>query len=179
MKKISFATSLILILLFTSSFLCPADWYLLDTKTFSLQFPKKPETQETTQQSAVGELKLVISIYEGDKDNDENYVYGIITSDYPDSLINSDKKDILEKVFRGSIDGAVGNVQGKLLKESVIEKNGFPGREITVDFKDGMAIILMRMYLVHNRMYILQTITETSKASNASVVKFFNSFILK
>jgi hypothetical protein len=102
-----------------------------------------------------------------------------ITSEYPDSLINSGKTELLPQFFRNSIDGAVRNVQGKLLSEKNITINGFPGREVRVDYQNGTAIIKMDFYLVHNEMIMLQTITEPSKENNASELKFYASFKLK
>lgn len=179
MRKISFVLTALMIVVFTTSFVLKADWFLLDEPSFSILFPKKPEAQVQSVKSAIGDLTMNINMYDGSKDNDENFLYGIITTEYPDSLINSDKKEKLAAFFRGSVDGAVKNVQGKLLSEKDIEMNGFPGREARVDFQNGLAIILMRSYLVHNKMYILQTITETKKEGNASVLKFYNSFKLK
>jgi hypothetical protein len=70
-------------------------------------------------------------------------------------------------------------VHGKLLSEKIIQINGFPGREARIDFRDGLAVITMRAYLVKNKMYILQTITETKKDFNKSIGKFMDSFKLK
>jgi hypothetical protein len=47
-----------------------------------------------------------------------------------------------------------------------------------VDFQEGLAIINMRFYLVNNRMYVLQAISETGKEKNRSVARFMNSFTL-
>lgn len=179
MRKISFALMGLMTFVLTTSFVLQADWFLLDDPSYSILFPKKPEVQIQNVNSAAGELKMFINMYDGSKDNDENFLYGIITTDYPDSLINSDKKEKLDDFFKASVDGAVKNVQGKLLSQKVIELNGFPGREVRVDFQNGLAIIMMRSYLVHNKMFILQTITETKKEGNASALKFYDSFKLK
>lgn len=178
-KRISVSITIIITLFFLTGFVLHSDWFLLEGKDYSIQFPKKPETQTQNLGSAVGDLKMIINMYEGAKDNDENYLYGIITSVYPDSLVNSSKTEKLPAFFKGSIDGAVKNVQGKLLSEKEIEINGFPGREARIDFKNGMAVITMRIYLVHNQTFILQIITETSKEKNQSAQRFFESFKLK
>ena len=110
---------------------------------------------------------------------EDNLIYGCIETEYPDSLIQASKDEsYISGLFRGGIDGAVNNVQGKLLSESIISIQGYPGREIKVDFKDGLAIIRMRFYMVKNKMYILQTITLTGKDPNPSINQFFNSFRL-
>ncbi len=179
MKQIVTVFVGIIILLVGMCFEYVEDWYVFDSKEFSIEFPKKPTASIQTFNSAVGELKMDMLMYDGSKDNDDNFLYGLITSEYPDSLINSGKTEILSTFFRNSIDGTVKNVQGKLLSEKSIEINGFHGREVKVDFQNGLAIIKMRMYLVQNKMIILQTITETSRDNNPPVSKFHDTFKLK
>ncbi len=164
---------------FSTSFLYQHDWFLFESNNFSVIFPKKPETEITTTPSDLGDLKVEILTYDGSMNNDENYLYAIAISEYPDSMINSSITSKLETFFKNSIDETVKNLQGKLLSEKNIEIKEFPGKEIRVDYGNGLAIIMMRLYLVHNKVYILQTITETSKESNSSVLKFHNSFKLK
>ena len=73
----------------------------------------------------------------------------------------------------------VKNVSGKLLSESKIDLENYPGREFKIDFKDGLAIIKTRIYLVDTTVYFLQTITKTEKENNKLIDKFMNSFTIK
>lgn len=172
---IIFITLLTLSLGFTNS----KNWQLLKTEDFQVEFPKKPDYQTKTIKSAIGNLKMNIYMYDASKDKkDDNLVYGVISTEYPDTIVNSDSKEDLSPFFRNSVDGAVKNVNGKLLSESVIELDGFPGREIKVDFKDGMAIIKMRVYLVKSKLFVIQTITKTENFSNKSIDRFMDSFKL-
>lgn len=55
---------------------------------------------------------MEINIFDASKTKgDDNLVYGLVTSEYPDSLIHSDNKEILPTFFRNSTDGAVTNVK--------------------------------------------------------------------
>ena len=163
-----------------TSFKATDDWYLLETKSYKILFPKKPTASSQDVDSKSGKLTLNLNIYEVPKnESDDNYVYMTNETTYPDSLINSDKKEILDDFFKKSIAGLLNNVQGKLLSEKVIERGKYPGREIRVDFQNGLAVIKMRMYLVKNTMFMIQTITDTQKQYNKSVDKFMNSFQLK
>lgn len=121
-----------------------------------------------------------IQMYDASSSNkkDENLVYMINVTDYPAEAIHSDKKDNLKTFFDGAVNGAVTNVGGKLISQKEVVFKGYPGREIKVDFQDGMAIITMRTILVKNRNYIIQTICETAKDGNKSMTKFFDSFKL-
>jgi hypothetical protein len=157
-------------------------WYLFESKEFgfTILFPKKPTEQSQNVESAIGPLKLNLFLYEGANDpTDENYVYGVNYTEYPDSLFVNIDSTTMSNFFRGSIDGMVGNVKGELLSEKTIELKGFPGREVKASLMNGTAIIKARLYLIRNKMYMIETITDTKKDSNQSIDKFFNSFQLQ
>lgn len=155
------------------------EWVLFQTKHCEMYFPKKPHELSQTINSTLGTLNMNIYSYEvPDSINDDNLLYNLMETEYPDSLINSDKKDILVKFFRDAIDGAVSSIHGKLLSETIIHYEDYPGREIRIDFKDGLAVIKMHFYLVKNKLYMLQTITFTKNDNNESINKFMNSFKL-
>jgi hypothetical protein len=156
-------------------------WYVLEAKRFGfkVEFPVKPEEKTPSVNSEVGNLDMHLFIYDASKVKSEsNLVYLANYTEYPDSAVNSGMKEKLKDIFRNSIDGAVSNVKGKLLSEKNVSIGGFEGREARIDFQDGMAVIRIRMFLVHNKMYMLETITETSKDNNASITKFMDSFKL-
>lgn len=154
-------------------------WFSYSTEYFSIDFPKKPDTSFQVVKSEIGDLRMDVCMYEPVKDSDANYVYSVLTTTYPDSVINSDKKDLLEDFFRNAVDGAVKNVQGKLLTEKEISLEGYPGRECRIDFQQGLAVIKMRAFLVKNRMYIVQTITDPAKEMNPAAEQFHHSFRVK
>lgn len=172
-------TALVFILVFTLGFTVLSDWYLFETDNFSIEFPQKPVEKTQSLPTTIGDLKIVMWSAESKKGEDDNLVYSLMLSDYPDSLINSDKVELLDRFFRGSVDGAVNNIKGKLLSEKNIELSGFPGREARIEYANGKSIIKMKLYLVHNRMYILQTITEPGKEDNPNSFRFHDSFKIK
>ena len=180
MKSAKLLSELIIVAFLMLSFKTTNDWILFQTKGCEIYFPKKPTDQSQTVKTSIGEIKIDIYMYEvPDNEADDNHIYGLMINDYPDSLINSDKKDLLDHFFRNAVDGAVKNVQGKLLSESKIQLEGYPGREFRIDFKDGLAVIRMRVILVKNKMFMLQTIAETKKDANKSSERFMNSFKLR
>jgi len=180
MKKISALLGTLILGTLIMSFAHADDWVLFEDGNCKILFPKAPDDQTQTTNTAIGPLKMYIHMYEvPDGAADDNFLYGIIETEYPDSLINSNKKELLDKFFRNSIDGAVQNVNGKLLTETKIQLDGFPGREFRIDFKDGLAVITMRAYLAGHIMYFLQTITPTKKDHNKSIGRFMDSFAFK
>jgi len=163
----------------TMGFVKPEDWFLLKSEAFQIEFPKEPGAQTKMIDSDIGPLAMKIFMYDASKTGtDDNLIYGLIHTEYPDSIMSSDKTSQLPVFFRNAIEGTLKNVAGKLLSETTIELQGFPGREIKIDFGNGMAIMKIRYYLVKNKLYMIQTITETGKFSNKSVDRFLDSFKL-
>lgn len=163
------------------SFKPMTEWHQYNTSKFKVLFPKMPTNTVKKVNTEAGEIEMQVYMYNSSKDEtDENLIYSVIASEYPKEHIESHiKHDNLETFFRNSIDGMVSNVKGKLISESKIILGKFKGREIKIDFKNGLAIIKNRMYLVENNVYLIQTITKTEKENNKSIEKFMNSFELK
>lgn len=180
MKKYILPAFLVLSATLFTSFISRDGWFQFEDANYKVLFPQKPSDETDTVATALGTLKMNIHMYEVPPTvTDENFTYGVIQTDYPEGAIDVRKEELINKFFRGSIDGAVRNVNGKLLTESTISLDGYPGREVRVDYNNGVAVITMRMYLVKNTMYMLQTITGTAKDHNPSIGKFMNSFALK
>jgi hypothetical protein len=169
------------ILVSIMSFKPMTGWYQHSTSEFNILFPKIPTNTLKKINTEAGEIEMQIYMYNSSKDEtDENLIYSVTSSEYPKEHIQSHiKHDNLDTFFRNSIDGMVSNVKGKLISESKINMGKFQGREIKIDFKNGLAIIRNRTYLVGNNVYFIQTITKTEKENNKSIEKFMNSFTLK
>jgi len=180
MKKIQ-ALVAILGFVFLCSF-APAEWVKIQNAEgrFSILFPMKPEETERELETEIGKLKMKIFMYEVGKYKDDNAVYGIIYSDYPDSLINSEFKDeIIDEFFENAIKGTVTNIKGTIVSQNKITYNNtYPGRSAKISFMDGQGIMNMQVFLVRNRAYILEVGCETKNDNNVSSEKFFKSFAL-
>jgi len=158
-----------------------SDWQVFESKEngFIILFPHEPEVHPQIVNTEAGELTLDVYLHEvNDQYIDDNLVYSVICTEYPASIFQNATEETFKVFFRNSVDGAVNNVHGALLSELIIQYDGYPGREIKIDFREGLAVITMRMYLVGNRMYIIQTITETNKDFNTSIGRFMDSFKL-
>ncbi len=183
MRNLKILVALIILGHLTQSFITNSiqDWTLLETKTFKIYFPQKPELSSKILNTEIGELNINMYMYEvPDKTEDDNLAYSLAVTEYPDSLINSTRseKELIDIFFNNSVNGYIKNVHGKLMSELKIKYDSFPGREIKVEIKDGLAVIKTRIYLVQNKVYMLQVITDTKKDFNRSTNKFLNSFAL-
>ncbi len=153
--------------------------FTCDKANFEMMFPKTPAEYSQDVQTEIGDLKVILYMYEPKLGSDANMLYGASFTIYPD-VVDSQKMsdEQLETFFENSIDGTVSSVQGKLLSTYVIDYNGYPGREINIEIKDGMAVTKMRSYLVKNTMYIMQVIYPAKFNFNISVNYFLDSFKL-
>jgi len=99
--------------------------------------------------------------------------------DYPDSLFHIESAD-LNSFYESAINGAVTNVNGKLVYAKDIQLNNMEGREAKINYEvEGESgITMLRVFLAANRMYMIQTITENGKDANASIGRFMDSFEL-
>jgi len=153
------------------------DWYLFeyDAQNYSIQFPKAPAPQHEMIDSEVGKLDMRLFVSEISGADDEQVLYGIAAIDYPLGIIHSSRTE-LNQFYKGSVNGAVNNLGGTLIAEEKIELDGFEGRAIKIDIQDGAMLVNMRMYLIGNRMYTLQTMHEFDKDKSFYTKRFFNSF---
>jgi len=196
MKKIIPLSALLIVTAFTISFVRPGKtknsgahsdihddpWVTVENAGCKMLFPKTPANESQTLNTAIGELKLYNYTYEvPDGIKDDNLVYLLSETDFGDSAkINSNMgKEKVDKFFRGAVDGGVKNASGKLLTEEIIQLDGFPGRKVRVDVKDGTAVMTMKIFLVKEKLYMLEVITEKKKDLNKSMDKFMSSFSLK
>src|SRR5665213_3356589 len=177
MKTLKILTGLLFLVFATLSFTPTDEWIMVKTENCKIFFPQEPTDQSGTVNTAKGDLKVNIYLYKASANTkDDNLAYILTETEYPDSVMNSDKTDQLDAFFQKSIDGVVNKFHGKLLSESKTAIDGYPGREVKLDLQNGKAVMNIRFFLVKNRMYILETITTAEKDSNKSIEKFMNSF---
>ncbi len=161
------------------SFVSQDGWVQFKSHGFAAEFPKKPEVDSQVVPSGIGDLILNTFMYQPSQAGDDNLVYAVMLTKYPDSLMKSNDAAFTKTVFRNAIDGAVKNAGGKLLSEKEIALDDYPGREVRIDYQNGVAVIKMRMYMAKSTMYLIQTIAEPTKENNKSEVRFMNSFKLE
>lgn len=166
-------------------FLCgfaPEAWVKFQPKDskFSIQFPRKPTETEQKVSTEIGDVPMNILMYEVGKFKDDNTVYALIYSDYPDTLVNSDFKDeYIDEFFENAIKGTVTNLKGEITEEKRVLHGGYPGREVKISFMEGQGAMKLQIFLVKNRVYLLEVGCEAKKDNNPSMDKFFSSFVLK
>jgi hypothetical protein len=181
MKMFKAFLSTILLLLILSFTNTRQDWQQVvpEGGNCSIAMPGNPKRiDKTINNRSYGELIAKIWAFQPEKGTDLNLAYMVSYTDYPEGTIHSDSVNILKDFYNSFIDGTINNVQGKLLSETIINLSGYPGREVRVDFKNGLALIRYRYFLVKRRLYMLQIIPLTENNFNTSINKFLDSFAL-
>jgi hypothetical protein len=170
-----------LLLLAISSAFMAADWTNFENTYYRILFPALPKTDTTRAPSQAGNLLVYSHIYQSPENtSDSNLAYGITEISYPAAMAKASTEPGFEKgFFRGAIDAAVKAINGKLLTEKEIKFQGYPGRDVLVDYGQGLALVKMRIVFAKNRSYAVQTISLTGKENNANADRFFASFLLK
>lgn len=176
MKKFKIITGSLLLAGSLFSFKPAGEWTIVATESCKIYFPGKPTDRSGMVSTANGDLNVNIYSYNASNVAEDNLAYILTETEYPDSLINSDNKDKLDAFFKNSIDGIANNFHGKLVSESKTEIKGFPGRQVKLGIQQGKSIMTIRLYLVKNRMYMLEIVTAADKDYNTSINKFMNSF---
>lgn len=104
--------------------------------------------------------------------------YGIVYSDMPTEVIS---KSDPEQILDGSRNGAVSNVNGKLVLETKVHLEAYPGRQLVVDVRtsDGRdRTVMLRIFLVGSRLYQVLVMAPKGVVSSDEMTTFLDSFKL-
>ncbi len=181
MNKLRLLISSLALLLFCS-FLKPLnEWIKFENNNCKILFPGTPANDSTLTDTKVGKLTLYTHLFEvPENSKDSCLLYGLIETQYPAQFFDTTgNKSFMKGFFEGAVNGAVSNVAGRLISQKDISKNGYPGKEIKIDFQNGTAIITMNIFLAKTRLFAIQTISLPGKENNTGAVKFNNSFEIK
>jgi hypothetical protein len=137
---------------------------------FLVLLPKNPETQSSNVATALGDIKITTL-----SGQIKEVFYAAAYADYPAEAVKNADTD---KLLDGARDGAVSNVNGKLMKETKLTLGDakYPGREILVQGPDGKFWARQRMYLVGNRLYQTIVVGSETDVKSKTSDSFFKSF---
>ncbi len=145
---------------------------------FRVDFPGTVNMQSQPIKTDIGEVIMDMYMLDNSADmSSDNLIYMVAYTAYPNDTDYSDEA-LQQSMLDSSINGAVTNVNGNLKSSNKIQFNGFNARDAFITIQSGMYTVHLRNILVENRLYLIQTISETTKSGNALEKKFFNSFEL-
>lgn len=143
-----------------------------DAGKFTVNAPDGKMT-ETSQNVATAAGSIQLTMYQSTAGNN-TYMAGY--SDFPEALI---KQVSVDKLLDGARDGAVANVNGKLISDTKIERDGNTGKEIVLEAKapNGQeATAKAHYFLINNRLYQAMAIVPKGQTGGAEVDDYLKSF---
>ena len=151
--------------------------YSLTDGQFIVSMPAKPASQAIPLDSKAG--SLVAHILALDTAH-ESYVVTYV--EFPARLDEQSKSKV---ILDGTRDKELVKVGGRLVKESDVSINSYPGRELTIEVADGFWVD--RIYLVGKRLYAVSAFTskaasgvmEITESQHAVIRRYLESFKLK
>ncbi len=173
------------ILLFAAFCLCAQvvaqDWKKLKKEDFEfrVEFPVTPESSQQSVPTDIG--PQIMDMYSGDMTGSRttgNLFFSMIRTEYPAEYFENADDQFEKERLDGAVNGAVTNVNGSLLSQEFVSFNGYPGREIIIGVYNNTSFLHMNVYLVDNKLYILQVIADDKKKENEERQRFFESFDL-
>jgi hypothetical protein len=173
MRKIWLLVSVLLGIMLLASCTPKANWqeFTGPEGDFTILLPGIPKEEVQVVNSEAGDITVhLFNVPLG------SFAYVVAYSDYPADLVANMGA---EKLLDGARDGAVSNTRGKLLDESPVEIDGFPGRFLKVLSPDGTGLAQARMFLVGNRLYQIFVASPKSDQDSEDIQKYLDSFTLK
>ena len=141
--------------------------FVSDDKGFTFQFPTEPNRESDIVNAPSGKVELIQYM-----SKHKDILYTVMYGDYPNNaLVGMTSEQLLDNARNGAVE----NVQGKLLSEVVISKANYPGREITVKVEPN-TVLTAQIILKDNRVYQLLVVTPSDKLFTSQRREFFNSF---
>ena len=150
----------------------PSGPFVSTAGRFSVTSPGRIVESQQAVQTAAGEITMHLFMYET---STSARLVGY--ADYDKELVGRVDP---EELLNGTRDGAVGNVNGTLQKETSISIDGFPGRdlEFSAIIEAKFVSARARIYLVENRLYQVLALEESSTGVSDEMIAFIDSFKL-
>jgi hypothetical protein len=134
---------------------------------FNILMPGTPKTQNQTLETPVGKVPMTMYM-----SGSGSAGCAVAFADYPQQIIDSTDP---QKLLEGAKNGAISNVNGKLVSETKVSFNGLPARDVVIEVP-GKAFITARFILAGPRFYELMLIAPKAKGHEQDISQFFNSF---
>jgi hypothetical protein len=135
-----------------------------------VSMPGDPKAQVQRVATQAGDIEVHSFVLEK-----KDIAYSVTYNDFPAALLSDGNSD---RMLNGARDGAVSSVKGKLLTDTGIALQEFPGREINIEAPDGKHTVVSRIYLVKSRLYQISVAVPNEDLQREDVAKFLDSFKL-
>ena len=123
---------------------------------------------------------LHINEYNSNKETPvENVRYAVSWADLQQE-INVDDHAAVQNIFDGQIDRVTSELHGGIpVSDQVTRYQGYPGLDVELNYDNERGKIFMRMFLVHNRLYLLEVTGMAGAINRENLDRFFESLEIK
>ena len=101
--------------------------------------------------------------------------YFVAVADYPAHSINQKS---IDDAYTGAINGAAGNVKGKIRSVAPYRLGHITGRDALIDLKVSHRTAHLRIFYVRDRQFQLTFVGPTGQENSKACLDFLNSFVL-
>lgn len=171
---------ILFIIFFSNSAFSKEEWkkYEYSNSKFKIEFPQSPEyTIDTNSIDSVRTFythNWSLSITDS---THPNFSYIITASEFPKDYIHSDSSEtFIDEILTSTQSEFLDNPNLELNNSSLIEYNGYPGKEYKWTNNEDNYYITMRVYLIQNRLYFLSVFKNYGEQHNLLASNFFDSF---
>ncbi|MDQ8192673.1 hypothetical protein [Roseibacillus persicicus] len=149
-------------------------WFAVNSESggFQIEMPSEPKSIENKFPLPDG-LSVEGWNYIYEDSSGLSFTAGYV--DWPESWVSSRPSSWFLDSGR---DGMIKTLGGSLTRESNIEIDGHPGRDV-MGRVPGLGSIWGRVYMVNNRFHQVSVVYKTDEPSFTEIETFFNSFTLK
>ena len=137
---------------------------------FSVLMPGDPTKKIETVNTIFGSIDApVFSLVRKDA------IYGVTYCEYPANLVQASTPDAILDNVLNSI-----KASGKLIGESIISLNGYPGRELSIESQpeesEASVTMKIRMFMIDNKICRVIVVTPKESGVSEDAMKFLDSF---
>ena len=147
---------------------------------FQIKFPASPSMRKETAETVMGNIEQLVIESKPPIGMDDNLSYEASILVYPPEKINSRviTKQQTDQFLHHTIEGLARVLGGNIISEENVDYGLYPGKEVSLNFQEGMAEIKFRLYLIGNTLYTLKVTSVSNSTNNKSREYFLNSFKL-
>lgn len=145
-------------------------WETTTSGGMSFSLPGKPKEQTQTVQSPSGPVEVRITSFERGRE-----AFMVAHTEFPAQIANSPALANPKVLLDTGRDGALRNVNGKLISERDLVLNGHPGREVVGEVSEKKSAFTARIYWAKPNLYQIVYIHTQGTAVSADGRKFLDS----
>ncbi|MEL6674836.1 MAG: hypothetical protein AAFR61_21690 [Bacteroidota bacterium] len=168
-----------LILTWLSFSLRAQEGFVLEADSFNyrITFPQEPVANNSIMRSPKGKIYINSYFYKTGEDSaEDNLLFLVNYTKYPAEATDWHSEEERKNLFRGAVDGFVASVRGELVREEEVEFSGYPGRKVQVKTADEILLFNVRIYMVDDKLYLLQVASKIEAYPNEEADAFLDSF---